>query len=253
VIQLETYLVEGSAGDAYLNQELWSLTDDQVLRLEQKALLEDNGFRFGQIGGFTPNGLQSLLTSEKSCANPRRIQTHAESPTRLSLGPILAHCQFDILQEEHKVTLQLDHAECGLVVVPSLTSDGRIHLKFTPEVRHSKQPVMPQPIEQTTWVFQKQQAIESFSQLSWDVTLAANESVVLGGRFDRPDTLGHQCFVRLNETNPKQRLLVIRTALPPTGGAPDASPADADEETAAHLAPPLALQAAWTRIRGSAP
>jgi hypothetical protein len=253
VVQLETYLVEAPAGDPYLNHELWALTDDQVLPLEQKAWLEDNGFRVGQVGTLTPTGLQTLLTSEKSCPNPRRIQTQVESPTRLSLGPIMAHCQFEILQEERKIPVRLDNAECTLVVVPTMTNDGRTRLKFTPEIRHGKTMVLPQPMERAAWVFQKQQPTESFPLLSWEITLATNEYLVVGGHYERPDTLGYQCFIRQEESRPKQRLLVIRASLPAPGGGADGRASDPDEETASHRAPPLAQQAAWTKIRGSKP
>src|SRR5262249_20002515 len=88
VVLLATYLLEGPVGDRFLDQELWTLADDQVLPLDHKALLEENGFRVAQVGGVLPSGLQTLLTSKRSCPDPRQIQQHADKPRRLSLGPV---------------------------------------------------------------------------------------------------------------------------------------------------------------------
>src|SRR5688572_25631778 len=73
VVQIDVALIERPAADAYLNSGLWQFVDEQVVVLERKAVLADNGFRVGQVGGITPAGLHDLLTSERSCANPRRL------------------------------------------------------------------------------------------------------------------------------------------------------------------------------------
>src|SRR5262245_20577897 len=93
-VQMDVALLERPLGDAYVNNELWNSADEQVVALESKALVEDNGFRIGQIGGITPAGLQMLLTSEKSCAHPRRLRLHAGKATRLILGPDMPLCRF---------------------------------------------------------------------------------------------------------------------------------------------------------------
>jgi hypothetical protein len=67
---------------------------------------------------------------------------------------------------------------------------------------------------------------------------------VIGGRLDRPHTLGHECFVRTDEQVPVQRLLVIRTARV-TAENP---PATAEN---GYAAPPLACQAAYSTARGT--
>ena len=128
------------------------------------------------------------------------------------------------------------------MVVPSLTREGRVHLRFTTEIRHGQAAVVPQPAERALWVLQKQQPTESFSALGWEVTLAPNEYVVVGGRYDRPGTLGQLFFVRPEESPPRQRLLVIRTARPGAGMMPDPFPTGEDKVSVGR-SPPLALQA----------
>src|SRR5262249_48025894 len=203
-VQIDYALLEGPMGDPLLNQELWTLADDQIMNLEQKAILEENGFRVGQVGGQTPSALQKLLNSEHSCADPRRLQIQADKATRLPLGPVIPQFECRLIQDEQKVPLQLEQADCGLVIVPMFSDDGRIRLRFTPEIKHGKAAVLPQPMDRAIWVLQKQQATETFSQLSWEVTLAGDEFLIVGSRFDRPDTLGHSCFIRADQSRPQQ-------------------------------------------------
>src|SRR5436305_7184312 len=54
VVQMDVALLERPVGDPALNQGLWALADEQVIALEQKGVLEDNGFRVAQVGGITP-------------------------------------------------------------------------------------------------------------------------------------------------------------------------------------------------------
>src|SRR4051795_2109167 len=73
VVHMDVALVERPVGDRYLNQGLWTVADEQVVALDHKAVLEDNGLRIGQFGGITPAGIDSLLRSERNNPNPRRI------------------------------------------------------------------------------------------------------------------------------------------------------------------------------------
>src|SRR5437879_3678835 len=74
VVTFDVALLELRPNDPVINGPLWTLADESAVDLEKKGVLEDNGFRIGQVGGLTPRGLAELLRSEQSCANPRRIQ-----------------------------------------------------------------------------------------------------------------------------------------------------------------------------------
>src|SRR6267378_3848393 len=71
VIQITVALLERPLHDRFLNNELWLIADEQIIPLERKACLEEAGFRIGQVNGLNPSGLQSLLTSERSCVSAR--------------------------------------------------------------------------------------------------------------------------------------------------------------------------------------
>lgn len=254
VIQMDVALLERPVQDPYINQELWTHGDEQAVALERLAKLEDNGLRVCQLSGITPARLQALLTSARSCANPHRLHLRAGKPVTLSLGPPAAQCGFQMHQDDQPIDIALEQAEYLVKIVPSLTSEGKTRLQFTPQIRHGE--AVPEPVpapDRSGFVLQFQRPIETFAALTWEVTLAPNEYVVVGGQADQPQTLGYQCFVRRDEPVPVQRLLVIRTSRQAPGVTPDASFLSGEEEPSPSKTPALALQAAWTTARGSAP
>jgi hypothetical protein len=249
---LEVYLCEAIPGDAYIDRDLWKHVDDQVVPLEHKALLEENGIRVGQIGSAAPAHLQDLLASKKTCPDPRQIRQQTGKPTRIRLGPPMARSNYRIRTDEVSEAKQLDQTEFAFVIVPTPAAEGRTRLRFMPEVAHGQAATLPAPtLDRTAWMFQKQQATESYPALAWDMTLSPNEFAVVGGQFDRPNTWGQVGFIRPDESPPRQRLLVIRAARPSPSVVPDSMLSAGSGSL--RRSPPLALQAAWTTFRGVSP
>lgn len=252
VIQMEVVLLERPIGDSYINQEVWQLADEQVVPLEHKAILEENGFRVGQIGGVTPPGLQNLLTSERSNINPRRHYVRAGNPRLLALGPIAPLCQFQVQVEGQPAALALEQAACSLSVLPSLADRGQLRLQFTPEIEYGQKKFEAQPNEEKSgFILTPKRPTRSFADLGWEVTLAPNQYLIIGARADRFDTLGCQAFVRRDEAIPVQRLLVIRASPAVPGATNDLSALSDDDEPTPARTTPLALQAGWTTARGT--
>jgi hypothetical protein len=98
--------------------------------------------------------------------------------------------------------------------------------------------------DRSGWLMDTRRPKEDFTVFSWEATLAPNEYLVIGGRYDKPETLGHQCFVRSEEATPVQRLLVIRCCSVKPSATPLATSAPGGEEDTGDKGLPLALQAA---------
>jgi hypothetical protein len=141
--------------------------------------------------------------------------------------------------EAHSQSFDLRQASCQLEVVPRLVEDGHVCLRFTPIVRHGNARVVPlvekDPDGPLRLTMEARAPVETFSQLSWECTVAVNELVAIGARLDRPGTLGHACFLPAEQPTPTQWLLVVRACRVPQGQSVD--------ETLAQ-APPIAMQAA---------
>jgi hypothetical protein len=241
IVLMHVVLLERPVGDRYLNEGLWPMVDESGIPSEHKWVLERNGFRTGQVGGLPPPELLALLTSERSCVNPQQVRLHVGSSKDVLLGPVQAACRFQVEQEGREDDVVLQQAQMMLSVVPALVPDGRIRLTFTPVVEHGERRLMPGPAEDhSCLVLRPQRDVNRYPALSWDVTLAPNEYVVVGARYDRPESLGYQAFVRADESPPVQRLLAIRTSRT----APDA-PDDGDDGP-----PPVASQASSSEVPG---
>ncbi|MFL5243694.1 MAG: hypothetical protein ACJ8FY_16450 [Gemmataceae bacterium] len=249
VVQIDIALLDQSLGDRYVNEDLWPLVDEQFVPLDRKRVLTENGFRVGLVSGITPEGLQAMLTSPRSNPNPREKHMRAGNTSSVELGPVLEHCRFAIKQEKDKTApvFELKQALCTLELSPSLTPDGRTRLRFVPRIVYEGSPGLRGiSAESINWLARQQRPAENFDALTFDVVVAANEYVVIGGRYDRPGTLGYACFARSEEVNPVQRLLAIRV----TRLEPEAVFDSLEQKEALQKTPPLALQAVWTTSHG---
>jgi hypothetical protein len=244
VVEMQVALIERPLYDPFLVRDLWTEVDEQILSLPQKLVLDENGFRVGQVGGFAPTGLQKLLVSERSNANPRRIYVHAGNPASLTLGPAMPVCRFEMPRDGEPIQVSLDQAECLLSVVPSLAGEDRIKLAFTPQIRYGQAQAVPRPTE-AGFILRSEQPTKIFAALTWEVTLAPNQYVLVGARTDRPQSLGHQSFLRGDEPVPVQRLLALRVSRT-SPGLPAGDLVDESEQpTSAKRPMPLVLQAAY--------
>jgi hypothetical protein len=215
VVQLQWALIERPIGDRYLNEELWALANEQVIPLERKDVLENNGLRIAQVGGLLPAEFQELLRSERSNPNPRRRQVRQGRVTMLPTGPIRAQCDLrpPVLPG---VTPASDapgprtNALLSFAITPTLASD-KVRLSFTPQVQHGEEKTVIKPADDGSgWTASEQAVTEKYGELSWDVTLAPDEYLLVGCWFASQGTYGKECFVRVDEPRPVQRLLVIR-------------------------------------------
>jgi hypothetical protein len=254
VVQMEVDLIERPVNDAYLNDGLWKLADEQNVVLERKAVLQDNGFQVGQISGLLPPPLLALLRSERSCANPRLVIFHAGDPKTLVLGPTLASCSFQLALNGQSEEFHLDQALCTLVVSAALVDNTRIRLSFVPRVKHGQSMVVYRSTPNgQDFMMQEERPTETFSDLAWEITTTPNEYVVIGGRMDKPESLGHQCFIRQGESRGVQRLLAIRAGRSLRGPNSDLAERDVASGGAFDKSPSLALQAAMTSSGTNAP
>jgi hypothetical protein len=218
VIQLDVAILEGPVGNRAFNHDLWGFADAQGIAPETQSLLEENGLRVGQIGGFAPQELQNLLTSERSRVDARRIQLRSGTPRTLVLGPAVTQDRFVLYEKGRDNTVTLEQGIFVLSVVPALSADGRTRLQFTPEIQTggAASPATIAP-DLPAWQQgfdrdrQEQRTATCYSNLAWEITIACNDYLLIGGRYDRANTLGWHFFIRPSEDTPVQRLLVIRT------------------------------------------
>jgi hypothetical protein len=245
VVQMRVAFVEVRPGEAewkYLNGDLWQLADESIIDEDRRDVMDESGFRVGKLGTQPPPTLLGLLTSPRSNPTPRDLTFRTGDPKPLAVGPTLAHCRYRA--ERDGAWAELGQADCKFVVTASRGPDGKTLIHVAPQVEHGEAKntygVDPQA---GAFVSKQERATEAYPQVGWEAELALNEYLIVGCDYERTETLGHQFFVRPDEAQPVQRLLVIQMGAtpqePPTAPAqPSPGPGRRSRST------PLAQQAA---------
>jgi hypothetical protein len=249
VVQVRIALLECPPGGAewqYLNGDLWEQADESLIEEDRRQAMTDSGFRVGKVGTQPPAKLLSLLTSKRFNPAPRELSFRANDAKGICLGPTLAHCRYR--PERDGEPVDLEGADCKLMMVASRGSEGKTLLRLTPQVEHGDaKSVYRVDAQAGSFTSLPERPTEAYPQMAWEAELALNEYLVVGGNYDRPESLGHQFFVRPDEPVPVQRLLVIQMGAAPAEAPEPAAPAGKSR------AVPVALQAAWPGVRGAAP
>jgi hypothetical protein len=208
---LEVAVLEVPIGDRYVNAGLWATIDEQVVALDHMAVLDDNGFRAGLVGGVRPTEFDDLLKSLRSNPDPHWVQMRAGRAKVLPLGGARSVCEFRLITDGQPAPPKaIEKARCAVQVTPTLTADGGVKLAFVPMVQHGARSVWTIP----TGDDETATPADSFPALGWEVTAAAGEFVVIGTHFEKAGTLGYACFVDPDGAKPVQRLLAIRAVRP---------------------------------------
>jgi hypothetical protein len=252
-VVLDIWILERPAGDSFFNHELWKCTDGIITDLEKKAVLDDNGFRVGQIVGTPPERLQTLVQSPRWCVySRRRMLATGPAPTDQPERPKIALCptpqsegSFLIKEGKQTTEITLKNLQYHLELEPALADRGCVRLKFTPRVEYGELMRVPYvPADRSDFAIKVEKPHRLFPRLSWEVTLGNNEFLVLGGNFDLPDSLGYQSFTDEAALHPVQRLLVLRATRSASGM--ETSMPTLEDLARAGPSPPLALQAAMS-------
>jgi hypothetical protein len=194
---------------------LWSSTDHHVVNIEQQIVLEDNGYRVGQIVGIMPAKLMKLLDSPRTCIDPRHRVLSCGEPATLAVGPILQRSTFHVKHGGQVQHFALEQARYCLDVTANLTKDGRTRLEFTPRVEH-RAPGLAVDLapDLSGFVNKLVPPHHRFPLLGWQVTLKPGEALVIGANLERPGSLGCRSFLQDDMPEPVQRVLVVRTSRP---------------------------------------
>jgi hypothetical protein len=138
-------------------------------------------------------------------------------------------------------TLGFDQAQCQLQLLPTVDAEGRVHSQFTPQIefRDPKKWSRLNPVVALN--VQSQRSTEPLTALRWDASLAPNEYLLIGARFDKPKSLGFKFLVSTDPEHPVQRLIAVRAGRFHVAGDLPRSPSENRQPGATK---PLAAQAA---------
>jgi len=236
-VLIDIALLEVPVTDRSSLPAIWSAADEQVIAPENKARLEDNGFRIGVVGGIPPAALLDLLMSPRTNPNPHQWQRKSGDGRLLTLGGERPECRVQLLQDGAPDERTFESAQFGLHITPGIRGDA-FALKFAPQIQHGRNAMWPAPDGAGGWAMQDQRAVEQFPALQFEVTVNGTEYVIVGPR-GKSTTLGAVCFAPAGD-RPRQHVLALRVSRP---NATALGPAIGGDRT-----PTLAAQAVATRV-----
>jgi len=243
VVVFEVAVLEVAAGDRYVNGEMWASVDDQVLPAEARRKLEEQGFRVGKVNGRPPDKLQDILTSERHNRAARRVSKRSGSPYPILMGPQHEAFQFEPGLDGKPQSPVYELAQCHIQVTPVISPEGKVQFQFAPQIQHADKKKTAQLMPTLALGLQGNHATETFSALAWEVPLDVNEYIIVGTRFDKPQSLGFRLMVTAEGDRPAQWLLAIRRLGQPNdaaGALTEAGPVR-PPVPAAHASTPLAI------------
>lgn len=217
VVQLMVAVVEQPLGDSYLNHELWDMIDEQQIDFETKMKLADNGLRVGVLGGTPPARLQRLITSERCCEPPRRIRMREDGKNVVARGSVRDTFRAELKHDDEPISLEREKGFVELEVTPTIKDDQHITLRFTPLIKHGEPEMRPRPVRDPSgmlrWDLKIDQRTEPIDWLSWEITVAANDYILVAPLLETTDSLGRSCFLDVPQgkgARATQRLLILR-------------------------------------------
>jgi hypothetical protein len=245
-VVMEIRFVEFPFGQADLNAPLWAEIDEQQFSPELRKRLDANGFRAGVIGGQIPLALERMLAPPNELkdppADPNAVDLRKKPAVHGSLKQWKFGDPFRVIVAGEKERLpQLTvlvrndqgdvHGETFSTVQGYFEGrvfaepDGGARFELTPQVEHGE--ARQQFVQNRDGVYEYGflPPHETYQQLAVHVKLLPGQTLVLGGRPERPGSLGYQYFTEEISGNRTQKLVLIRLV---GAATPDAAAAPAE-------------------------
>jgi hypothetical protein len=215
-----------------LNGLLWSVTDEGIVPLDLRRVLEANGLRIGLVRGSLPAAVEAVM-------NPAPPQPRTEvveidqpdgEPTSIELSAVDGPTSILISREGRAVGKEYDDAKGSIRVVASRDDSGGVRIKVVPEIRHGP---MRDAYEAapTVGVYQPKeflrkrgQAEESFRDLTVTVPLKEGEILAIGGSSDKAVGLGGFLFTKVDPNSDRVDQRVILLWAKPAANTPAPGP-----------------------------
>src|SRR5262249_35744279 len=88
-VSIEYAVIERPGCSASIERDVWTNIDELVLPADVRALLTENGFRVGVVGGLPPAELERLISNPKSATGHRERRLYLNNPATFAVsGPV---------------------------------------------------------------------------------------------------------------------------------------------------------------------
>jgi hypothetical protein len=204
--------------------QLWQITDEQVIPIQTRKRLEANGLRMGLVPGDMPTIVQQWIAEAQQRLRDETLE-QASVASNISLVPkqltfragkrkeILLHAEQDkwvpvIYQEEDQLcgeTFETPEFILATTAIPH--GDGRATLLFTPEIKHGQ--VRNVVVgKDAAFRFEWQRQRRAFDELLSQITLSPGQTVIVTCT-EPPKGLGSQFFITESFSRQREHVLIL--------------------------------------------
>lgn len=204
--------------------QLWQITDEQVLPIQPRKRLEANGLRMGLVPGDMPTIVQQWIAEAQQRLRDETLE-QASVASNISLVPkqltfragkrkeILLHAEQNqwvpvIYQEEDQLcgeTFETPEFILATTAIPH--GDGRATLLFTPEIKHGQ--VRNVVVgKDAAFRFEWQRQRRAFDELLSQITLSPGQTVIVTCT-EPPKGLGSQFFITESFSRQREHVLIL--------------------------------------------
>lgn len=204
--------------------QLWQISDEQVIPIQTRKRLEANGLRIGLIPGDMPPIVQQWIAEAQQRLRDETLE-QASVASNISLVPkqltfragkrkeILLHAEQEkwvpvIYHEEDQLcgeTFEAPEFILGTTAIPH--GDGRATVLITPEVKHGQ--VRNVVVgKEAAFRFEWQRQRRAFDELLSQITLSPGQTVIVTCT-EPPKGLGSQFFITESFIRQREHVLVL--------------------------------------------
>lgn len=209
-------VVERPINDPYIGTKLWDLVDEQVVPFESKSRLAENGVRVGTLSGQPPQAFLEILGSDRSCINPRQIQTRFGQVSFLNVGSVRDHISCKVSASDPIDEIDYDKATFQWEIIATRGEPGRLKIALCPLIRHGEAQMEPKAVHDKTgiltWQLQSQQQTQRLPAGALEVEVRPGEFLLVGSSGEDRTVLGGACFRQIDPRGSVQRMLIVRAA-----------------------------------------
>lgn len=216
VVEVQYIFIERDVGENAVNETVWQEADEQAIPLDLKLRWNENGFRIAALGDRLPTELQKLLQKSNPTGKGRLQHGRSGHVIKMQMTRLIPDWRFTTVLHDRPQDELVANGQGFLTLVPTIGDDSAVRLALRPEIEHGTRITRFAPAaEYAGWKVQTDRERIEFRDLSIEFDLDSGSYVLVGGRLNRPGTLGHAYFVRPNfDGEDVQAVLLIRVVRP---------------------------------------
>lgn len=243
-IRLDVAMVQIPLVEKNILESIWNLADNNLVGLEKKAMLEQNGFRITSFGKTPPPELLRLLGTEKYTPNPRRFHVKIGGGSVIPITGVMDSIDSILSENDTIQDINLLDAQGFLKVSPLSVSENFYQLKLEPLIKSGKEKLLPRAVKTVSgsleWEMHSFKSERILCELACELKVEAGDFLVIGPSESPKDDLkliGSNFFYTRAGHNIIPRVLVLRCS--------KKNPPLSETIGGFGKSLPLAIQASW--------